>query len=119
MGKGFAIQMNAADRRRFERDIKEFSHKAERSVETSLEQLARQTTVDAKKLSPVDFGFLRASIRAEKIGEYSWEVATNVGYGLYVEFGTRRNKAQPFLRPAFEGAKQKIFNNLKKNFKKI
>lgn len=30
----------------------------------------------------------------------TWYVGTNVHYGAYVEFGTSRMQAQPFLRPA-------------------
>jgi HK97 gp10 family phage protein len=61
---------------------------------------------------------LKNSIRAEKKGEFTWEVATNIGYGLFVEFGTYKQKAQPFLRPAFKRAKRKVFKELRQAFAK-
>lgn len=60
----------------------------------------------AKRLCPVDTGLLRSSIRSEVETEGDDQVAvigTNVKYGPYVEFGTSKTKAQPFLKPAAEG----------------
>lgn len=33
-----------------------------------------------------------------------WQVATNVEYAKHVEFGTSRQRAQPYMRPAVEKA---------------
>ena len=123
MGQGVSIKMSAADKRKFANDIKKFSADAGKAVELSIEQVARQTTFEAKQIVPVDKGFLKGSIRAEKKERLTWEVATNIGYGLYVEFGTPvgtgpNGGPRPFLRPAFERAKQKIFTYLRQNFKK-
>lgn len=62
----------------------------------------------AKQLCPVDTGNLRSSIsfRIEHVGATTvGVVGTNVEYAPYVEYGTRRMAAQPFLRPALEAAK--------------
>lgn len=57
----------------------------------------------AKRLCPVDTGRLRASI-THRLGEDAEspfaEVGTDVEYAAYVEFGTSRTRAQPYLRPA-------------------
>lgn len=57
----------------------------------------------ARELCPVDTGRLRASIVSvpgrDTIGPYV-EVGTNVEYAPFVEYGTSRAPAQPFLRPA-------------------
>lgn len=37
-------------------------------------------------------------------GSAKWVVGTNVEYAVYVEFGTSRLAAQPYLRPAAENA---------------
>ena len=42
-------------------------------------------------------------------------VGTAVDYAPYVEFGTVRSDAQPFLRPALDMAKGRILTILKKN----
>lgn len=56
----------------------------------------------AKPLAPVDTGALRNSIKAIKRGELLWWVIVGVEYGKFVEFGTSRHAAQPFLIPAVE-----------------
>jgi HK97 gp10 family phage protein len=55
----------------------------------------------AKANAPVDTGFLRNSIQAVKISNGIWQVNVGAAYGFFVEFGTRRSGAQPFLYPAF------------------
>lgn len=66
----------------------------------------------ARRYSPVDTGRLRSSIQASALkrdrrGSYV-EVGTNVEYAPYVEFGTIRQAPQPFLRPAFLEAAQRM-----------
>lgn len=43
----------------------------------------------------------------EAATEAKWVVGTNVEYSVYVEFGTSRMAAQPYLRPAVESARRK------------
>lgn len=64
-------------------------------------------TRDAKALAPVDTGNLRASIGTETTGDGRAGVMTvsigpTASYGAYVETGTSRAAAQPFLWPATE-----------------
>lgn len=82
-------------------------------------QVVRKTALDieaqAKLRAPVDTGFLRNSIQMNSTGELSAEVIVGAEYGLYLEFGTSRMGARPFLnpavefaRPAFEAAMRKL-----------
>jgi len=67
---------------------------------------------EAKKLCPVDTGKLRASITPVIESWAAGDIGTNTEYAPYVEYGTRKTDAQPFLEPAFlEGKKQasKVF----------
>lgn len=41
-------------------------------------------------------------------GEARYIVGSDVEYAIYVEFGTSRNQAQPYLRPAVERAVRKL-----------
>jgi HK97 gp10 family phage protein len=73
-------------------------------------ELARRAVkveTSAKRLCPVDTGRLRSSITWElghdDIGLLAI-IGTNVEYAPYVEFGTSRMRAQPFLRPALGAA---------------
>ncbi|HKU53714.1 MAG TPA: HK97-gp10 family putative phage morphogenesis protein, partial [Nitrospira sp.] len=58
----------------------------------------------AKTKCPVDTGRLRSSIQTTPPRETSTGLAvrigSNVNYARFVELGTRRMRAQPFLRPA-------------------
>lgn len=55
---------------------------------------------NAKRLCPVDTGRLRNSITNTVEDETTVAIGTNVTYAPYVELGTSKAKAQPFLRPA-------------------
>lgn len=62
-------------------------------------------TRDAKALAPVDTGNLRASIGMTVTGDgrngtMRVEVGPTAHYAAYVELGTSRMRAQPYLRPA-------------------
>jgi HK97 gp10 family phage protein len=61
----------------------------------------------ARQLSPVDTGRLRSSIN-HKAGRdrkgYYVDVGSNVKYAPFVEFGTMKQPAQPYLRPALAEA---------------
>jgi HK97 gp10 family phage protein len=54
----------------------------------------------AKLRAPVDTGFLRNSIQAIQIAPLTWHVVVGAEYGLYVEWGTARRAATPYIRPA-------------------
>lgn len=73
--------------------------------------LARRTNAvhrAAVRLVPVDTGRLRSSI-AQALGSDGEGlygiVGTDVEYGPYIEFGTSRMRAQPYLRPALDAAR--------------
>lgn len=77
----------------------------------SAEQAARNKALEiiggkaesyAKKLCPVDTGRLRNSITHQQYDDNTEVIGTNVEYAPYVELGTHKQKAQPYLRPAAE-----------------
>ena len=57
----------------------------------------------AKQLCPVDTGNLRNSITHQQEGPKTEVIGTNVSYAAYVELGTVKMAAKPYLRPAVEG----------------
>jgi HK97 gp10 family phage protein len=68
----------------------------------------------AKQRAPVDTGFLRSSIQARPVGPAEAEVSVGAEYGAHVEYGTRRQAAQPYLTPAVEGERQRFEARVKK-----
>jgi HK97 gp10 family phage protein len=67
--------------------------------ERSLEIIGLTAEKYAKEITPVDTGRLRNSITHEVDGKEVY-IGTNVEYAPHVEYGTIKQKAQPFLRPA-------------------
>ena len=65
----------------------------------ALEAVGLQAEGYAKRLCPVDTGNLRNSI-THTADEDTAYIGTNVEYAPYVEFGTSKTAAQPYLRPA-------------------
>ena len=53
----------------------------------------------AKRLAPVDTGFLRNSIGVDWAG-VSAVIGPTAEYGPYQEFGTAHNPPQPYMNPA-------------------
>ena len=56
----------------------------------------------AKAACPVDTGRLRNSITHQQESESVEVIGTNVDYAAYVELGTVKMAARPYLRPAAE-----------------
>ena len=84
-----------------EDNTEEASQGIRRAVDRALEEIGLAAEGYAKRACPVDTGNLRNSItHAVESGEDAVYVGTNVEYAPYVEMGTRRTAAQPFLRPA-------------------
>lgn len=80
---------------------------------------------EARILVPVDTGDLQSTIGVEVEGETVNLVAGggDVDYALYVEFGTIKMEAQPYMRPAID-TKQKealraMADNLNEQMRKI
>ena len=68
-----------------------------------VETTARQIEATSKGLAPVRTGTLRRSIHTVlEAGGLRALVGPSVLYGKFVEFGTRRMGARPYMRPAAE-----------------
>lgn len=88
--------------------------KVREGTRIAVAQTALLIESDAKQLAPVDTGRLRASIHADIAPNgLSATVSDGTTYGIFVEFGTRRQRPQPFLRPAYEKNRPRLIANLK------
>lgn len=72
----------------------------ESAISVALEEIGLLAENYAAKKCPVDTGNLQGSITHEVDVDNAVYIGTNVEYAPYVELGTSRQKAQPFLRPA-------------------
>ena len=69
-------------------------------------------------VAPVHGGTLKRSITIEmRDNGYTGAVGSYVEYSIYQELGTRKMKAQPYLRPALKETEIKFKKDLKKALK--
>ena len=99
----------------------------EASLQEALLDTAEEGAKRAKELSPVDTGAMRESIRVERLakprgniyytgiraGGYIRNPKTGrfVDYASFVEYGTSRQRPQPFMRPAVNWAMRRLPNH--------
>jgi len=106
-----------------------------RVIGKSIYEIGLVVEGQAKALTPVDTGRLRGSITTASVDKQTSPqypsgsmdsirrpndsnevlVGTAVEYGPYIEFGTVRSSAQPFLRPSLDLAKGKTLTIMEKN----
>lgn len=72
----------------------------DKAVNATAQQWANQVETEAESLVPVRTGRLQDSIEAD-VSEGSAKVGSSLRYVEYVELGTYKDEAQPFLQPAF------------------
>lgn len=71
------------------------------AIERALEAIGMVAESYAKRDCPVDTGRLRNSVTHAVDGEErTVYIGTNVEYGVYIEMGTSRMRARPYLAPA-------------------
>jgi HK97 gp10 family phage protein len=85
----------------FRAAVERFDSGLQGNVQRQLESWAESVKALAKQLVPVRTGHLRDSIYV-KIGDWVAEIGSEAAYALFVEFGTRRMMARPYLFPAFQ-----------------
>lgn len=73
----------------------------------------------AKVKAPIDTGFLRASIQTTTPETFAADVSVGAEYGVFVEFGTVNQSAQPFLTPAVEEERPVLDKRLAALIKKL
>lgn len=71
-----------------------------------------------QNLAPVDTGNMKRSITSEFAdGGLTGTTQPHTDYAGYVEYGTRFQEEQPFIRPAFEEQKKVFINDLNRIMK--
>lgn len=113
---------------RTDRVIDEIGERRKRALTAAAIQLEGEIAIR----TPVDTGHLRASIShiaplgrsrkggdrlSGKIPEGMAVVGTNTEYAAYVEYGTRYQKAQPYMRTGYAAAKPDIDRIITEGFR--
>lgn len=79
--------------------------KAQARTMRNAETAAQEAAQEARRLCPVDTGYLRSTIYGRVVADPTgWRavVGASADYAGFVEYGTSRQIAQPFLRPAYQ-----------------
>ena len=82
-------------------------------VDTIVKTAAFAVEGYAKDIAPFDTGALRGSIKAESKGIARAVIAPHKDYAAFLEYGTRKMKARPYMRPAAEKIAPQFFNVLR------
>ncbi|MCO4608102.1 HK97-gp10 family putative phage morphogenesis protein [uncultured Streptococcus sp.] len=85
-----------------------------RELDLSSKRIERMAKVKA----PVDTGALKNSIFSAKAGNLTYKVTAPQHYAIYVEKGTRKMRAQPYLKPALDAERPKLISNLRKLYER-
>lgn len=92
--------------------LREFGDEGDKNISDITEISAREIEREAKNLAAVDTGKMRQGTRAEQIGKSRWSITAYEIYSRFVEFGTVRMAAQPFLHPAWRRGIKIYVNDL-------
>lgn len=91
-----------------------------RTKARAIENALVPTVAAARNRAPVDTGALKKSIHSDIIGETADTVegvlVADVYYAGYVEFGTRKMTARPYMRPAITETQANISKIIAGNF---
>ena len=133
-----AFGINLTGIKEVENALKVMDKHLRQDVGDEINSSALKIMSDAKRLAPVDLGFLRGQISIEPVNDLTFEVEAKAKYSAYIEFGTGGEvripagyedlailfkgrgvrtvniRPQPFLIPSFETEKPKLIDRLKK-----
>lgn len=97
--------------------LNDYTVNAETKLHRGLVMGTRIVQSEARAECPVDTGELRRSIHGQVDG-LTGEVGTNKEYAGYVEFGTYKMAAQPYLIPALKSKQGEVIAAIAAEFKR-
>lgn len=92
--------------------------KARIATDRELDLSSKRIERMAKVKVPVDTGALKNTIFSAKAGNLTYKVTVPQHYAIYVEKGTRKMRAQPYLKPALDAERPKLISNLRKLYER-
>ena len=81
--------------------IAQIAEQAPIQLDALLEETAYNIRDDAREFAPVKTGRLRRNIVVQRLRQFHYYVVSKAKYSIYVEFGTWKMHARPFLRMAY------------------
>jgi|GEM_PF-5178564 HK97 gp10 family phage protein len=93
--------------------------KTAQAVDELMPALALMFETEAKRNTPVITGRLRNAMTGRRVGFLKAELANNVEYAPFVEFGTSRMEPRAMIRKAAETMKEKGLEFIKDKLSKL
>lgn len=82
-------------------------------IQDGLEEVGVEMEATARQIVPVRTGFLRSTIYHNvDPTNLSLEIGADADYAFFVEMGTRRMSAEPFIRPSFDAHQDQLLQAL-------
>ena len=94
--------------------IPELTSSMRAAAEREVLRSAYEIEAEAKRRVPVDTGALRNSIQTWRSGSLRASVAPHMEYAAFVEFGTRKQRARPYMVPAAEYVRPKFVEAMRR-----
>lgn len=98
------IKFNGGDKAR--RRLERIADRLARATDAACEEFAEEVKVHMQGIVAVDTGTLKESIEVVKVGDTYTVGPRGVDYAGFVENGTSRSPAQPYVAPTIQWAKQ-------------
>jgi len=95
-------------------NLPKLAAKLPEAVHEFVSKAAHDVEANAKAVVPVRTGALKNSITTEFTSPTRAVVAPHMDYAAYVEFGTRRQRAKPYMRPAAERVRPAFIEALRR-----
>lgn len=104
-------------------ELMNYFKKAPKLAQTEMTKIVKHCGsmchIEEQRRVPVDTGFLKRSIfiTIKDVG-LTAKIEPTASYAGYVEYGTRKMNAQPYVRPAYDKATKEFVERTNKLFKK-
>lgn len=95
---------------RFHNGFKDLRARIQQETDNRAKATADDVVQTAQRIAPRATGYLANTIHADQKSSHPavYEVSSEADYAPFVEWGTRYQNAQPFLRPALEEARGRM-----------
>ena len=94
--------------------IPELTGSMRAAAEREVLRAAYEVEAEAKRRVPVDTGALRNSIQTWRSGSLRASIAPHMDYAAFVEFGTRKQRAKPYMTPAAEYVRPRFIEAMRR-----
>ncbi|MBC1290629.1 HK97-gp10 family putative phage morphogenesis protein [Listeria booriae] len=92
----------------FVRNVSKLAEEVSREIDGAVEETGYRIEKNAQENAAVDTGYMKQNISNEH-KKMTSVVTSHAHYSYYVEKGTRRTRAQPFMGPAVKKERPRFF----------